>query len=285
MSALSDKLATGASTVARAWIVRRKDGVELGFTDHDGDLVVDGVICRAASGLTASALQASTGLAVDNSEVAGALSNDALSAADIRAGRWDDAKVVAYLVDWSTPATFDILFRGSLGEITESGERFTAELRGLAEALNTTRGRVYHGRCDAVLGDGRCGLDMSVGGRVFVGRIIRVEEDGRRLWVGAAAGQPDHWFDRGRARFTRGAAENLIATIKSDEASGSGRILELWSAPGAVPAVDDAVELHAGCDKAMVMCRDKFANIRNYRGFPHIPGDDWLMSVPALGAS
>ena len=34
--------------LCRAWIVIRADGARLGFTDHDRDLVVDGVACRAS---------------------------------------------------------------------------------------------------------------------------------------------------------------------------------------------------------------------------------------------
>ncbi|MFN3856092.1 MAG: DUF2163 domain-containing protein, partial [Phreatobacter sp.] len=41
-AALDARLATGCTTLATCWIVRRRDGVVLGFTDHDCDLVVDG---------------------------------------------------------------------------------------------------------------------------------------------------------------------------------------------------------------------------------------------------
>ena len=115
MSALREVLATGASTVCRAWVLRRADGLVLGFTDHDGDLTVDGTLCRAASGLTAGAVERGAGLAVDNAEVVGALSDAALRAEDVRVGRWDGAEVRAYLVDWSNPAAFEVTFGGALG--------------------------------------------------------------------------------------------------------------------------------------------------------------------------
>jgi hypothetical protein len=81
--ALYAHLATGVTSVCRAWTVRRKDGVMLGFTDHDRDLVVDGVACRADTGLTARALQQTTGLSVDNTEAFGALSAAAITEADL----------------------------------------------------------------------------------------------------------------------------------------------------------------------------------------------------------
>lgn len=283
MSALGERMAAGASTVARAWVLTRRDGTVMGFTDHDGDLLVEGVTCRAASGMGAGAVEAGTGLAVDNGAVSGALAHDALTAADIRAGRWDRAEVVAYLVDWRDPGTFEATFRGTLGEITEADGRFAAELRGLAEALNAVRGRVYHARCDAVLGDGRCGLDLELAGRRLRGRVTSVGAGGRLIGVEGGADRAEHWFARGVVRFEDGAAAGLEAAVKLDRADDGGRALELWTAPGAVPAVGDAVVVTTGCDKVMETCRDKFANMVNFRGFPHIPGDDWLMAVPSAG--
>ena len=42
----------------------------------------------------------------------------------------------------------------------------------------------------------------------------------------------------------------------------------------------DRVRLEAGCDKLPRTCRKKFNNFLNFRGFPDIPGEDWLMSYP-----
>ena len=43
ISALDLHLQTGATTVARAWSITRRDGLQLGFTDHDLPLVFDGL--------------------------------------------------------------------------------------------------------------------------------------------------------------------------------------------------------------------------------------------------
>ena len=96
--ALAAHLATGLTTVARCWDVRRKDGQRFGFTDHDLDLTFDGVVFRADTGMSAAALQQGTGLAVDNSEAVGALSDAAVTEVDIAAGRFDGAEVTAWMV-------------------------------------------------------------------------------------------------------------------------------------------------------------------------------------------
>ncbi|MFN3847384.1 MAG: DUF2163 domain-containing protein, partial [Paracoccaceae bacterium] len=92
---------TGSTTVCRAWLVRRKDGVILGFTDHDDDLVFDNVVFAARTGMTALAFQQTTGMAVDNSEATGALSASSVTEEDIVAGRYDSAEVTVYLVNWT----------------------------------------------------------------------------------------------------------------------------------------------------------------------------------------
>ncbi|UWQ20999.1 DUF2163 domain-containing protein [Jannaschia sp. W003] len=283
MSALAERMDAGASTVARAWVVRRRDGTTLGFTDHDRDLAVEGSVCRAASALAAGAIETGTGLAVDNGSVSGALSDAAIRAEDVRAGRWDAAEVWSYLVDWRDPSAFEVLFRGTLGEITEGGGRFSAELRGLAEPLNAVRGRVYHGRCDAVLGDARCGVGLEAPGRSAVATVQAVEGEGRVLRLGGAGAVAAGRLARGRVRFEDGAAAGLSAAIKVDRVANGVRIVELWVPPGAVPAVGDRARVEVGCDKALATCRDAFGNAANFRGFPHVPGDDWLMAVPAAG--
>jgi uncharacterized phage protein (TIGR02218 family) len=47
----------------------------------------------------------------------------------------------------------------------------------------------------------------------------------------------------------------------------------------------DAFTVTAGCDKRFATCRDRFANAANFRGFPHIPGNDFLVSYPVIGES
>ena len=142
-SALAAHLASGTTTTCHAWAITRGDGTVLGFTDHDRDLTFDGMTFRAGTGLSAMTLQQGTGLAVDNSEAIGALSDAAIREADIDAGRFDGAAVSAWVVNWADVAARQVIFRGTIGEIRRAGGAFSAELRGLAEALNQPMGRVY----------------------------------------------------------------------------------------------------------------------------------------------
>lgn len=281
---LKDHLATGATTLARCFSVARRDGVVMGFTDHDRDLAFDGIVFRAGSGLTAKAIQQSTGLSVDNTEAFGALRSDAITEADLLAGRYDGAEVSGWLVNWTDVSVRALQFRGTLGEVVRKGGGFNAELRGLAEGLNQTQGLIYHARCSAILGDRRCRFDLSLPGFVEE-RVVETVEDARVFRFANFAGHDDRWFEKGRFTVLTGAAAGLVGAVKNDRLRGGAeREVELWQALGAAPAPGDRVRIEAGCDKRPDTCRLKFDNYDNFRGFPDIPGEDWLMSYP-VGAA
>jgi uncharacterized phage protein (TIGR02218 family) len=283
---LAAHLAGGLTTLCHAWAVTRTDGTVFGFTDHDRDLTFDGMTFRADSGLSARALQQGTGLSVDNTEALGLLSDTALSEADIVAGRFDGAEVRCWRVNWADPAQRLLQFRGTIGELQRNGASFTAELRGLTEALNRPLGRIYQKPCTAVLGDTACRVDLSGPDHSLTLSVATVE--GARILQLAGAGAaalPDGWFRRGRLLVLDGAAIGLQGTIKRDSPQGSQRQIELWEPLRAPLAPGDSLRLQAGCDKRFATCRDKFANLVNFQGFPDLPGDDWRIIDPALSGS
>ena len=95
----------------------------------------------------------------------------------------------------------------------------------------------------------------------------------------------DRWFEGGRFSVVGGAAAGLVGVVKIDRSEGTQRRVELWQSLRAPIAAGDVVRIHAGCDKSASACRIKFANFLNFRGFPHIPGEDWLASYPVPGRS
>ena len=276
---LLDHLGQGVTTVCRAWLVLRHDGVQFGFTDHDLDLGFEGYVFKASSGMTARTLQQNTGLSVDNSETVGALSDAAVDESDLIAGRFDGAEVRAWLVNWVDTTQRIEQFRGNLGEISRAGGAFKAELRGLTDRLNQPQGRIFQRNCTAVLGDARCKVDLSAPGNFATTSISGFDPLNRVIFDGLGA-FADRWFERGRFIVTSGAAVGLVGMIKFDRLSSGQRIVDLWHDLGAQIAIGDQVRLEVGCDRMSTTCRAKFANFTNFRGFPHIPGEDWLASYP-----
>ena len=156
---LAVRIESGAATLCHIWIVDRVDGERLGFTDHDQDLTIDAVACRAASGWSQGAAETTEGLAAGSLAVSGVLDDDRIAEADVVAGVWDRAQIALWRVDWERPDLKVLLGRGMLRRIRREGEGFAAEIEGPLAALERVVGRTYGRGCDAVLGDARCGIE------------------------------------------------------------------------------------------------------------------------------
>lgn len=280
MTGLTDHLAGGATMLARAWAVTRRDGQVLGFTDHDRDLSFEGVTFRAATGMTASALQQTTGLSVDNAAALGALSDAGITEADIMSGRWDGAQLVVWLVNWADVAERVALFRGAFGEITRGDGAFEVELRGLAEALGAEQGLVFLRQCSAIHGDSRCRFDLETPGFFSELPLAEVAGPVLRFPTAALGSFVPGWFAFGTVTVLEGAGAGLTGVVKNDRLAGAWREVELWEPVRAGLLPGQRVRLQAGCDKRAETCKLKFDNFLNFRGFPDIPGEDWLTSYP-----
>lgn len=158
---LAARIESGAATLCHVWLLRRADERAMGFTDHDRDLDVEGVTCRAASGWTGGAGDGEVGLAAGSLSASGGLDNAAITEEDIAAGRYDAAEVELWRVDWMRPDLKVRLWKGRLARIRREDGRFIADLDGPMAALERVVGRTYGRGCDAVLGDGRCGLEAA----------------------------------------------------------------------------------------------------------------------------
>ncbi|AWN35035.1 DUF2163 domain-containing protein [Methylobacterium radiodurans] len=275
--AFAAHLAEGVTTLCRCWTLARRDGVRLGFTDHDRDLVLDGLTCAAHTGLEAAEASAELGFAVSGGDVAGALTALGLTEADIAGGLYDGATVETWLVDWRAPATRLLIDVGTLGEIRRTGDAFVAELRGLADRLDAERGRSFRATCGAELGDARCRVDPAP--FRTTGTVAALPEPGT-LAVALAGAFPDGLFTGGRLAWIGGANAGAAADVRLQE----GARLELWEVPARPVAPGDAFRLTAGCDKSLATCRDRFANAVNFQGFPHMPGNDFVVAGTAQAA-
>lgn len=283
MGDLLAHMSSGVTTVCRCWALTRRDGETLGFTDHDRNLSFDGFAFQAASGLTARALEQSTGFAVDNSEAVGVLSHTSLSEKDIAAGRFDSAQVTVFEVNWAQPEDREVIFRGTLGEISRTESGFRADLRGLSEALNVPHGRVYQRACSAVLGDGECRVDLK-DPRFVVEAVVQGVAEARVFEFEPLSAFEAGWFQHGVLRVLTGDGAGLQSAIQKDATSADARQIVLWEGLRAAVLPGDTVQLVAGCDKRTETCKDKFSNFLNFRGFPSIPGEDWQVSYPRQGS-
>ena len=281
---LQAHLDSGATTLCWCWRLTRRDASRLGFTDHDRDLTFDGTTFEAAAGFTASEMRDSVGLSVDNLEVTSALSSDRLSEADLAAGIYDDARVEIFRVNWAAPEQRVLMRVGSLGEVRRAGLTFTAEVRGLAHYLQQPKGRLYQFTCDADLGDGRCKILLSDPLYRGEGEIVTVAS-GRRFTVSGLDDFADDWFSRGLLTFSSGAADGQAIEVRYHSKTGTAVTIELWAPARGPLQPGQTFVVTAGCDKHLTTCRAKFANAANFRGFPHMPGNDFVTTFARKGGS
>lgn len=278
-SELKSHLQSGTTTLASCWILKRTDGYTLGFTDHDEPLLVNGTPCEPATGMTGSETRQSEGFASDDQDISGIISSDKISEVDMMSGRYDGATVETWRVNWQDVDQKLLLRTGYLGEIRRTGETFQTEIRGLSVALEQERGRIYQYSCDAVFGDSRCGIDLARPDLSFEGSIVEIASP-TELVVSFATAPPSGRLALGQLCVLSGQASSMTFDVLNHHRDGAGDRLEMWLPCHGEIAVGDVVRVYVGCNKCFATCRDVFANQVNYRGFPHIPGNDFVLSSP-----
>lgn len=288
MKALSPDLQAhldeGTTTLAWCWRISRADGVTLGFTDHDRALSFEDITFEPESGFAASEIRAGSDLAVDAQDAEGVLSSDRITETDILDGRWDNAQVELWRVNWGDTSQRVLLRRGAVGQIRRGRMAFVAEVRSLAHVLGQTVGRTFQAGCDAALGDARCGIDLENAVYKGAGVVTELLRD-RAFRASGLAGLKAGWFASGTLTWTSGANAGRIAEVLAHELTGSNATLTLLEAPVRTLAPGDSFVARAGCDKRIATCTGKFANVVNFRGFPHIPGQDTVLRYASPGTN
>lgn len=259
-------------TVAIWWRLERRDGVALGFTSHDRDLIFDGLVHRTAPGMVPSAIRRTADFEADSAEVAGALSHDSIREDDLAAGRFDGGSIAMGLVDWSTLERAT-LYAGKIGAVGHEGAGFSAELRSVKDMLERQIVPRTAPTCRAEF----CGAGCTLSASAFT----------------HAAQLAEISSDAGAVRLTGGPAATLLAfgtlrwidgpqaglTRRIDAADGSWLVLDR-SSESAIPA-GTRVEVRQGCDHTLETCATRFGNAINFQGEPYLPGNDLLTRYPA----
>ncbi len=274
-SDFADHLGDVTTSVATCWKIIRRDGMALGFTTHDRIVMVDGFSYRPSSAFTPTNISGANNFAVDELEVTGILSDEAITADDLVAGLYDGAMIEIFLVNWEEPDHGIMRLKtGWIGDVQVGNGVFTAALRGLGDKLTQSFGAVYSPECRADFGDGRCRVSLAA---LEVMRDVTVVIDQRRFQC-LDLGVEDNWFDYGVLHWVSGENAGQSFEIKRQ----TGATIELYDAMPKPIGLGDLFLVTPGCDKRFVTCRTKYANAENFRGEPHIPGSDAMFTYPGL---
>lgn len=264
------------TSVAYGWRLERSDGVTLGFTSHDCDVVQGGLLLQASPGMQPTTIVASLGLDDDGLDVRGALTSHAVRSDDLAAGRWDSAYLEIFLFDWAEPdAGRRLLANGELGEVSYSGDAFEAEFLGLKQVLDRAVVPQTSPSCRASFCDAACSLNS----QKFRHLTTVTGVDGDRLMLDLPTGVVSGGFAYGSLRWLDSPNCGLSSDIWGSDAAG----INLAQSPGADKLSGSRVELFEGCDKQLITCAIRFANSVNFRGEPYLPGNDLLTRYPGAG--
>ncbi|MEL6567729.1 MAG: DUF2163 domain-containing protein [Pseudomonadota bacterium] len=138
----------------------------------------------------------------------------------------------------------------------------TSEVSGALESKLFDEGDMISGvwdgaRVDVFRADWKTATRVA---HIWSGRLSRIEHDGFQFSVALVSLKSDFANLLGRA-YTR-----HCDAILGDARCG----VDL-----ANPAYTGAI-----CDQRIETCRDRFSNAENFRGFPHMPGSDFLLAGP-----
>lgn len=271
-TAAPDWLRNELVTLAWCWRLSRRDGVVIGLTSHDRDLIVGGLPYRAAPGMKPSAVETSDRIETDTLDIEGAVASDAIAARDLDAGRWDGAALTLFVTDWRVPdAAPLVVARGTLGRIVRRGASFAAEMLGPVQALDAPICPATSPTCRAALGDRACRVDLAP--LTAERRVVAIA--GRRVTLDMA--MPAGTMAFGELLWREGPNCGLRSAIFGEDGPTG---LLLAEAPPLATPTPVRVRLTEGCDRQLATCRDRFANAVNFRGEAHLPGNDLLTRYP-----
>lgn len=261
-----------ATTYTHCMRIERTDGEVIGLTDLDVDVIYDSVTYKAANAFSASNIDKTTTLSVNNGTINGLIVTD-LPAFDLRNGFFDKADVYIFLYDFTNNTKVRDLARGFLGEVQLTRQGYTVEYRSLEQVMQQVIGKKYLATCPHKLGSTECGVSLA--SYTVTGTLTSVTDSSN--FTDSSRAEADDYFNYGLLTFTSGDNDTLSREVKI---FGSGAFEMLFPFPY-TPQVGDTYSVYAGCNKTKATCRDKFDNVVNataggFGGYDFIPGQDEL---------
>lgn len=286
----------------KLWKMVREDGEILRFTNHNTQIQnpVDGQMYTPLDSFSTSAYQRKTGIDPNNLEIQGIIGTIEFN--DFLAGRYNDAKITEYILDWRYPWAGVFMLTTFYIHASEwDGIKWKAEATSIGLPLLSPKGDVFGRTCRYILGDDKCKVNLDLLKVVdqTVGTITNI----RTSFVsslplgtdsfGNAISVPGYW-NFGNLVWTSGNNAGLKIEIRSSvEASLEQTLLTLQIPTPFDIIAGDAFTITPGCNKLYSTCKDKFenptdgdvdcGNTKNFGGFPTIPGKDGQFS-PITGA-
>jgi uncharacterized phage protein (TIGR02218 family) len=263
--------------LATCFKLTRRDGVIMGFCDHDQILTVGGVNYQPDSGFLQTMLRKNGDMSKDNADIFGFLESPSITAADVRNGIYNGARFEIFKVIWDdvTAGTIKLL-KGEFGAISLKQFKVEVTVEGLSKRLATKYGKIYQPQCRVDLFSEECGLDAAdfVVAETVDASTANSVDFYRSFNVPGLVGTTAI-YKKGLITVTSGLNINLSMEVKNFDAT-TGKV-ELFARMPYLFAAGDTFNIYPGCDKKRTTCSFVYSNIVNFRGEPDVPHDDVLL--------
>lgn len=260
-----------AGRISNLILITTKAGVKYGFTDCETTLTVDGQAYAPAPGLQRLRLTLTANAEVSNQEFGSAWLD--VPEADLKGGKFDNCTVEVAWASWAHPEYGKVVvFTGSLGDISWTDEGFKADVVSYMKNLELILGNTYTAQCPHQLFNtattgkiGSCGINPAA--YTFTGSVTSVITP--KWKFGISTTKNDAYFSNGKITFTSGLNNGLSYIVKVH----ANNEVELFLPTNFIVSTSDTFTIYAGCDKTLATCKDKFNNVINFGGYPHIVSD------------
>lgn len=274
---MSSRLGRGALCTLRGrahffadcYRLTRRDSVQMCMTGLDRPIVFRGQTYRPASGSTRSQEVVGAALEVGNMDLAGLISADAIQGNDIQAGRYHDALIEHWVVDWRWPYKHYLAQRWRIDEMARDGALWRATVtQDSTRSLDTPVGRKFEHDCDYVFGDpDTCKKDLT-SLTIDPVTIDTVVEDYFRFR--ATSSLTGTWndddFRHGEVVWKTGNNKGIVSRIEGSIAAT--RELHLFDPTPFKFQAGDTFTLRAGCGGRLADCI-RHNNVLNFGQNPY----------------
>jgi uncharacterized phage protein (TIGR02218 family)/uncharacterized protein (TIGR02217 family) len=256
------------------WLITREDETELGFTDHDITLTIDGVEYDCQAGFNGDAISLSTKVEDKNTEVK-SFFTATVNEEDVLKGKYRYASIKVFAYDWQNGETIRVLFNGYISDINLEHDvngalRYTFSAVSNENRLEQKATRVTTRTCPYRFGDADCQKDLTnLTDTLTVTNTSNLVSSSKIIY--APSLRDDGFYNNGVMTFETGN----LAGISRDIVSYANGVFTLWQALPLIPSDGDTFTAIAGCDKTIDDCKG-YNNFVNFGGQPYIPGTDRL---------
>jgi uncharacterized phage protein (TIGR02218 family) len=261
------------TTLVNCCLITLKNNSQIAFTDYQQDLEINNQLYHANGVFNISAINTFNFLQPDNLNMKNFIDHQLITFEDVNLGLYENAIIKIFQVDYTKPSKIFLMkYEGLIGEIKIENNQISAEVNGLEIKIDKNIVDIYSPNCRANLGDKKCKVDLTkFSSNCNITEII----DGRTILFNAKQKFVDGFFDYGFLLIDKQVKVEIIKHYQQSLILRFPLNIKL--------DLTKSYVIIAGCNKEFSCCYNKFNNALNFRGEPHLPGIEKILTLGGAG--